>query len=289
MSTWHMKRLRIGLESPLKCGDRPFGFISRTLTFVPSHIPLTALVPAAVSLLALPDMPESYYDIQGFLEKNMRFSPFFLVDSKDDRPLFPFAESHDIKKFETLFLSARYGVAIDYAVRGARESRLFEVESIQPMDRYGKQSILEGYVFFRVAEDGANFLDRECALNGLSIARVMEQSRWGGERNKGYGDISLIESRQADTLWEAPVTLTGDAPVIHWPKEKEAPFYLLYREASAESISGKIQPVVGRIFVPGKGHGQDASEAAIVWDLGWRSAVDLAIELNVKYVTVASV
>lgn len=284
MSTWHMKRLRVGLESPLKCGDRPFGFISRTLAFVPSHIPIMAMAPAGVSLLGLPDKPESYYGIQRFLEKNMRFSPFFLLNSGESgQPLFPFAGSRDMARIEAQFLSSRYGVAIDYPSRGARDARLFEVESIQPVDRYGSNAILEGYVFWRVSDEGDCSLDSECKLNGISLEKLIENSRWGGERNKGYGDISLDASQSVDTVWGVQAILERETPCIRWPKEKQAPFYLCYRKVQAENITGRIQPVVGRIFVPGKGPGQDASEAAIVWSPGWRSTVDITLEMGVKY------
>jgi hypothetical protein len=286
MPEWHMKRLRVSLKSPLKCGDQPFGFISRTLPFVPSHVPLMAMAPAAVSLLGLPDVPDSYYGIQGFLEKNMRFSPFFLLNSTEksvyDQPLFPFINSAGLDRIESLFLSARYGIAMDYATRGAKDARLFEVESIQPFDRNGNKTLLEGYIFWRAAAGEGQELNETGALNGLGMEKLIEQSLWGGERNKGYGDVSLNECTLAERIWEEAIILSGDTPYINWPAGKKAPFYLTYDPDLSNNVAGKLQPLVGRIFVPGRGAGQGASKAVIVWDLGWSADVDLRLEIRVQ-------
>ena len=287
MDAWHMKRLRVRLKTPLKCGDRPFGFIARTLPFIPSHVPLMAIVPAAAGLLGLPDLPESYYRIQEFLEKNMRFSPFFILDPKDDSPLFPFRNTAGLDRIESLFLNARHGVAIDYSIRGAIDARLFEVESINPVGRDGNNTMLEGYIFWREAtgEDGLE-LDETCNLNRLGINRLIDKSQWGGERNKGYGNVASTpggeESKQSKKIWGEALTLSGDTPCIEWPARKKAPFYLSYHPELNKKVSGRLQPLVGRIFVPGRGAGQGASEHLIVWDLGWSADVALRIEMGVK-------
>lgn len=286
MTRWHSVEMTVGLKTPLRCGDRPFGFVARALPFVPGHVPLMAMVPCLVGRLQLPDQPESYKTVQGFLEANVRFTPFFILDPNDkEQPLFNLPEDKAV--IEARFLRSKYGVAIDYGPRNAIDQRLFEIEAIQPFTRDGngvRQTRLQGFMFWRAAEAGDLEMDETGAVNGVSLKNMIDASQWGGERNKGLGKILVIEEEPGDAVWDAPLSLDGDAPAATWPKGRKAPFYLKYPagddpDALANQVTGNLTPLTGRIFDPETGPGQRAVPPEIVWDIGWKSdnTVSLAI------------
>lgn len=292
MTCWHMAKLTVGLKTPLRCGDRPFGFVARTLPFVPGHVPLMAMVPCLVGKLQLPERPESYSEIQHFLEENLRFTPFFILDPESKEPLFDL--SADNGKIESSFLRSKYGVAIDYGGRNAIDQMLFEIEAIQPYSRENdvvRRTYLQGYLFWKAVRAEDLEVGEEGAINNISFKKIIDESQWGGERNKGFGKVFVDRFENDDSIWGKTVQLKDKDPLILWPRNCSAPFFLRYpsgddtricRTEMAEHISGKLMPLTGRVFDSEKGPGQNVFSPEIVWEIGWKSRKDLSLRLNLR-------
>lgn len=272
MGKWQLKLLKVTLKSPLRCGDSPMGFVARTLPFVPSHIPLMAMVPSALNLLNLPAETKNYKMIQTFLESSIKFTPFFIHDESSDMTLFPYENSRELQDIESRYMGARQRVALDYNKRSARESMLFETEAINPVASNGCQTVLSGYMFWREIRHDSLEIDGECRLKGFDLTDIILNSQWGGERNIGFGRIASVESFAVDEVWGEPVILDDQNPEIKWPECKPAPFWLEY--GTGNTIEGNVKPLSGRLHDPDKGRngaGQAVWKPIIVWDIGWRA------------------
>jgi hypothetical protein len=287
MKNWQMSCLHVEPRTPIHCGDRPTGFVARALPFVPGHIPLMALVPHVVTSLDLPNKFDSFMTVQAFLEEHLRFTPFFILGTFSKKPLIPCNETETMSEMESHLTGSRYGVAIDYSVRGAKEAHLFEIEAINPRSRENKQAIFEGYIFWRAGKNNGLEIDQQGLLNGIEIEKWVCDSQWGGERNKGYGCINNIRKIKKETIWQGKANLQGETPVVFWPGSIHAPLYLRYDQDISAIIEGRLQPMEGRIFDRADGFGQSSSEALIVWDVGWISQKELKLEINTKTAVIA--
>ena len=287
MEKWQMSCLQVEPRTPIRCGDRPTGFVARTLPFVPGHIPLMALVPHVVAASGLPNKFDSFMAVQGFLEEHLRFTPFFILGAFSEKPLIPCTETDSIAEMESHLIGSRYGVAIDYSVRGAKEAHLFEIEAINPRARENSQAILEGYIFWRTGKYNGLEIDQQGLLNGIEIGKWICDSQWGGERNKGYGCINKVKKIKKEMMWQGKANLQGENPVVCWPGGIHAPLYLKYDQDISAIIEGRLQPMVGRIFDRANGFGQSSSEPLIVWDVGWVAQEELNLEINEKTAVIA--
>ena len=290
MTSWNMAQMTVTLATDLHCGYLPLGFVSRTLPFVPSHVPLYALVPTAISCLKLKYADDTYADLEQFLVENVRFSPFFVLD-EDDSALFPWQEECR-DRLEQGYLGSRYGVALDYEIRGALENRLFEIEVILARRRTVRSPLtrLRGYMFWKAAYNSSYSLDPEGRLNKKALSDLIQESQWGGERNKGLGSISSVECvPNVHKLFSTGIPdLNRKDPVIDWPEGKGAPFYLLYygsdnTDKSVPEIQGKLMPLSGRRYDAKHGPGLKAAEPVCVWDIGWRARRHIHLGLGVRY------
>lgn len=72
---WKAYSLRLILTGDLHCGSLPLGFVSRTFPYIPCHIPVFAMVPAAVRALAMPDRHDSYAAVEALLSSCFRCTP----------------------------------------------------------------------------------------------------------------------------------------------------------------------------------------------------------------------
>jgi hypothetical protein len=285
MPDWRILRLDVVLKNALRCGHRPLGFVARTLPYVPAHIPLLALVPTVIDQLYQSPRDDDYLHVQDFLEKHLRFSPFFIMDPVTNEPMKPHDPEMGLPRIEADCLNSQYGVAIDYAVRGAREGQLFEMECIGPHYRSNGLPVkMAGYMFFKSGESGNLKLDEKATLNEIDLTELICRSQWGGERNKGYGRIASVVFTKTETLWGAPLKMENfsEDPVIFWEQNLPCSFLLKYDDALPHHIDGQIVPFSGRLYDPDKGPGRKASLPLVVWDLGWQSRHDLYIRLGCR-------
>ena len=273
MSNWHMQKLTLTLGADLHCGDRPLGFVARTLPYVPAHIPWYALVPALVARLKLPDRYESYARVERFFDKILRFTPFFPLQG--DEPQFPW-QSAEAR------LTSHYGVALSYADRGARDNHMFETEVLPRFAPDGAPTRLQGFVFWRPFQEDELTLDAQGRCNGSSLHDLIGECQWGGQRNKGFGSIAevVVDKAGDDHAFFAESDLTGELPAITLHNNQRAPVFLQYDPAIEPGIRGSIKPLVGRRFAKERGSGLAAEDCAIVWDVGWQSQVEQPLILT---------
>ncbi len=291
MERWQARYLQVTLRTPLRCGDRPTGFVARTLPFVPAHVPLNALAPVLVRALDLPETWDAYEGMLTFLSDHLRTTPFFVRDADTGRPLIPGAGQETMQKLEARMIGARYGVGINYAHREAMEGRLFEIEAINPSLGAGRQTVLTGYVLWRAGS--AEVCGKSLALDGVGglcgkpLAQWIQACQWGGERNKGYGALAEVThvSGGPQPMWEAPMDPNHNEPVVAWPAGRPAPVYLAYQPELADVVTGRPMPVVGRIFDRNDGFGQNASRPLLVWNVGWRADRALTLHLQTHMAT----
>ena len=260
------------------------GFVAKTLPYIPGHIPLMAMVPVIVRDMNLKNTSASYKAVLDFLQKHVRFTPFFLLDEVGKK-LIPSLKS-DLNTIQNNWISSNYGVAISYPTRGAKEGHLFEIEAISPIGKNGVKTELQGYVFWQdseqlYADSGGNTIMK---LDSSSLKDWINKSQWGGERSNGYGKIKLVTGQKEQTLWEQPVELDSANPMIVWPENKFAPFSLLYRDDMASVVNGEIKPQVGREYDEKYGFGQRSSIWKLIWEVGWYSSKALKIILTEKSV-----
>ena len=284
MFLWKMQRLCVTLKTPLRCGDRPMGFVARTLPFVPAHIPIMAMTPILVRRLQMSDSPSSYEKVLEFLQKHVRCTPLFLLDPQKEGVLIPGKKGGALGRIEALFLNSRHGVGMDYAPRGVRKGYLFEIEAISPISRSGAETQLQGYLFWKSGKQGDLEMTEEGKIQDRYLWQIMQDCQWGGERNKGYGCLRRVEAEDADNLWGAGVNRDGGTPLVVWPKDRAAPFYLLgdekdTRDRVGKWVTGTLCPLLGRLYKPGEGFGQQSSHL-ICWDIGWLSQKAITLELG---------
>ena len=259
------------------------GFVSRSLSFIPAHIPLYSLVPVVVENLNLADRPQSFFAVEEFLKKHMRFLP--LLITLDNQPLNPW-DKRGRELIETLFLSSRYGVALDNLDRSALENRLFETEVILSRDRRknGGPTIFEGAFFFYPAEtviDGTKLVMGVEGINDFELADILVQCQFGGERNKGFGSLADVTLEEInDVAGVEPDLVNNCYPLLPWPKNLAAPFCLQYDENLQGLVSGSLRPFCGRRFHETHGFGNQASDNMVVWDMGWKVKEDIKVILE---------
>lgn len=288
MGQWHVRELRITLKSHLRCGDSPLGFVSRTLPFVPGHIPLMAMVPAFIDNSGAVSKAEEYQKVQQFLEQNVRFTPFYIYHN--NKVLFPYKHSDDLRTVESIYLNSIPRTAVDYTHRTAREGMLFETESINAVTDANTYTVLTGYIFWRKAvEENNNGLkiNTKGRFNGKTFEQLIQSSQWGGERNIGYGRIHSVKFSDVDKVWNQTLNLDKDEPQIEWKENSKIPFWLEYDSSKSSEIDGHLKPLSGRLYDSDKGEGgagQAIWEPKVVWDIGWQSKNSVKLNIGVKTV-----
>jgi hypothetical protein len=287
MTMWHVAEIVVRLKSDLHCGTAPLGFIARTLPFVPAHIPFYALVPVLVKKLNLPEY--GFAEVEKFLARHIRFSPFFVLHN--DELLFPWEKG--LSDLEKYYLTAYYGVALDYNTRGALENRLFEKEVVASVPVKGsdnkscERTELKGYVFWQEGRDDdlRMTVSPDASIAEISLRQLLSQAQWGGEVNKGLGRLLDVKIKKTEEIFYGQfVEKDSENPLVKWPGKKNCPFYLLHDDDF--KMSGKLIPITGRRYDRKRGPGVKMDDVAIVWDSGWKTQTEesVLLSLDVRYV-----
>ena len=284
MAKWHSAQLIVHLKTDLHCGTSPLGFISRTLTYVPSHIPFYALVLSIAKKINLPAGRIS--SLENFLSSHIRFTPFFVF--YNDQYLFPW-ERESLIELEKRFLYSFYGVALDYNTRGAMENRLFEKEVVLAVPVNSKDGVkrtqLKGYIFWKEGEESSLNLRvmSDCAINNVPIEEFIVKSQWGGEINKGLGCLKDVQRIETQKIFSGELLNNNSIhPTIRWPANKKSPFYLQYVEEI--EVEGRLMPLTGRRYDIKRGPGVKMEDVVFVWDIGWRMKKDVDIGIDIRCV-----
>ena len=266
----------------MHCGSLALGFVARAFPFVPQHVPLYAVVPAAVAALELPDSRASYRSVEKLVLGAVRFTPFFVLYGAGEtkRPLFPWVEE-DRAVLESDFMGARYGVGLDDAARSAEEGRLFETEVLLAHSRGSMNATeMEGYVWLRSASVEGLSLDAEGMARGnlrVSWPVILGSLSLGGDRTRSLGRLwPDVEMKESALLWNGTTMRLDDS----WPR-------LLVKRGSAcpvvleaEGLEGSGSPcmvVTGRRLRENGGYGMD--KGTVARDMGWIPPEDMLVEL----------
>lgn len=280
--SWRCFRVRFRLRSDMHCGSLALGFVARAFPFVPQHVPLYAVVPAAVAALELPDSRASYRSVEKLVLGAVRFTPFFVLYGVGEtkRPLFPWVEE-DRAVLESDFMGARYGVGLDDAARSAEEGRLFETEVLLAHSRGSMNATeMEGYVWLRSASVEGLSLDAEGMARGnlrVSWPVILGSLSLGGDRTRSLGRLwPDVEMKESALLWNGTTMRLDDS----WPR-------LLVKRGSAcpvvleaEGLEGSGSPcmvVTGRRMRENGGYGMD--KGTVARDMGWIPREDMLVEL----------
>lgn len=269
MNVWRFARIIVTLASDLHCGDRPLGFVARTLPFVPGHIPWYALLARLPNLCKWPDTYDSYTKAGSLLDQSLRFTPFLPLDARG-APLMPWHEGKN--RIEMELLGSCYGVAVHYSSRGTRENHLFETETILAHSRTGTPTRLLGYCFWKVSA-GDITIGEDGSINNIPLPELLIRCQWGGQRNQGLGAIKRVELVKNDTNTNPFFQcMNGSStyPTLICSTGSRVPLYLGYDRTIENAVQGKVMPLVGRRFAKDHGPGLLTEPAALVWDLGWQ-------------------
>lgn len=276
---WKALALKLELRGDLHCGALPLGFVARTFSYVPCHLPVFAMVPPAVMRLGLPDRHESYKAVEGLFRTCLRSSPLYVMH--EGKPLFPWLdECRQI--LEHNYISSHYGIGIDNKRRSARESCLFETEVILAKCRGTNVSTrLEGCLFFRSAESGGITLsaDGELAASGhkVQLAELCSAMRLGGDRSRALGRPALasLAPLESGEIWGYPVTLDGEWPALTVKPGKKGPMPV----ATNDSIEpASMMVLTGRRHTK-SGAGMGMDKATVACAPGWQSAGEVKASL----------
>ena len=282
--SWRCFRVRFRLRSDMHCGSLALGFVARAFPFVPQHVPLYAVVPAAVAALKLPDSRASYRSVEKLVLGAVRFTPFFVLYGAGEtkRPLFPWVEE-DRAVLESDFMGARYGVGLDDAARSAEEGRLFETEVLLAHSRGSMNATeMEGYVWLRSASVEGLCLDAEGMARGnlrVSWPALLGALSLGGDRTRSLG---RLVARCGDEGVRLPVERHDHAAgrllaLSSGESGNACPVVL-----EAEGLEGSGSPTHGRAGTGRRirengGYGMD--KGTVARDMGWIPREDMLVEL----------
>ena len=280
--SWSCFRVRFRLRSDMHCGSLVLGFVARAFPFVPQHLPLYALVPAAVAALGLPDRRDSYKKVEKLVLNAVRATPFFVLygDRGGERPLFPWVED-DRAVLEADFMGSRYGVGLDDATRSAEEGRLFETEVLLAHARGSMASTrMEGYVWLRPAEEEGVSLDAAgmaCGDRRVSWPELFASLSLGGDRTRSLGRLwPDVEMEEAATLWGG-MTMQPGGP---WPRllvKGGEPCPVALEAVNLEGSGSPYTVLTGRRIGENGGYGMD--RGTVARDMGWAPREDMLVEL----------
>lgn len=276
--SWQAYKLRFRLCSPLHIGRGKVGNLQLTRSYVTGRNLWGALTARLTrnSHPAGKPAPQTYVDVGERVNRELAFTYLFATTNTDGSiETWPWEEN-----FRYHYLSTYASTALDYSAASAEENSLHEVEYLMPHTREaGKQVYLTGYLFQRA--DSA--LEWQSALARLQV---------GGERGYGWGQLELVSDPQPLTAKQLfakySVTLPGERPQLRLTAEQR---FLAHTLASnfedsqaiptaAASITGSLEPLVGRETKRASKFGQQPSPARICYVPGAFSQNELKVQIG---------
>ena len=166
-----------------------------------------------------------------------------------------------VEAFEQQFISSFGATAMEKTQKSAEDGSLHEVEFIKPFTQ-GKPVLFEGCLFSdsKQIQIGSKSLDIQ-QLKGLEI-------QVGGERSYGFGKVRIIDIVEANTVFNDFDVELNQEPLL---KPKEDKFYSYAHTITdgtsgiIKSISGDLEPLVGRNWCKERGAGRYITHAEICY------------------------
>ncbi len=291
---WTLYRITWRLESPLHSGFARLGNIQRTRLYVTGRM----LWGAMTARLTRDQGRSDYVKVGCEVNKCLHFSYGYLCFTEDGSlPLLPeytakglrfnlgdksMNKSLNEREAQRLCLTSYASTALDYSNNAAVDGSLHEVEFISPLSlcEMNDLSIKAGQPLCLTAfiaesdETAANEAVRDWKES-------LDRLRVGGERNYGFGKLSLKSRTDAGSDWWGIEFVRENAQV----KIKSDQRLLAHTEAVAslfaETIKhGSLEPLVGRDTTPQGAFGQNVRHVGVCWQPGTK--IEKAITCQIK-------
>jgi len=234
------------LHSPLHIGCREVGYLRRTRPYVSGRALRGALVNRVGRNQNIrgEEPGDPFRAVSKTFAQYLTFTYFYPALNEDGKwkVCFPWEDEAD---FRRRFLSSYTSTALTYTQQTAAEGLLHEIEFISPrtLDT-GEPVYLMGYVFVQEERLKKEKYDWVGALRRLQL---------GGERGYGWGDARLVEKSDpvTDRLFGKISFKTDEKRPVLALKENEA--VLAHTSAQNATLSGPVEPMVGREWRADKG------------------------------------
>ena len=252
-SNWQTYRVILRLRAPLHIGWGKVSYLQRTRPYVTGRVLRGALVNRVGrnGNIRGENPLDPFRCVSKTFAQYLTFTYFYPalnIKGKDWTVCFPWNEEAN---FRCRFLSSYMSTALSYPPQSAEEGSLHEIEFISPytLDT-GDPVHLMGYIF---VEEGREKYDWQSALKRIQL---------GGERGYGWGEaqaevIQPLEPKDSRlSLFGQAVVLDGSDRRPRLKLEKDAQVWAHVRATGAVSVSGPIEPLVGREWRAEKSHRQ---------------------------------
>lgn len=263
---WSVYQVVMRLNSPMHIGYGKVSYLQRTYPYITGRVLRGALVNriGRNQHICGDDPLDPFRCVSKTLSQYLTFTYFFpaLKENGNFKPYFPW---DDEDGFRRRFLGSYAGTALGYPQQTAAEGLLREIEYISPFDRDSRAPVyLLGYIF---TQD-------EC-LKKYNWKAALADLQLGGERGYGWGRvqaeiIELLEPKEgrlclfgqdivyydhfipkqmdaAENNIAMKCLLPKSGGTRPWLKVAEKARVCAHvRAAGAVSVSGPIEPLVGR-------------------------------------------
>lgn len=269
---WAAYRLRFELLTPMHIGWRKVGNLQQTRPYVLSRTLWGALTARLAREAGATGDKRLYKKIGEKLEKELRFSYFYLIDQiKTDLNCLNASggwpwhikgnNNDDPGLFDWKYLNS-YGGSPITEQQVTEEGGLHETEHIMPFTREGKRVYLVGQVFER--KKHSTYISNW----KKSITRI----QLGGERSYGWGKIALAEKIvETDNLFGASLKLDSVDPEVVIPANSFITSHVSLDEAaSPEGFEGRIEMLAGRLTAEANKYGRNYASLLPCWTPGTR-------------------
>ncbi|HHU75816.1 MAG TPA: CRISPR-associated protein [Firmicutes bacterium] len=271
-NTWSAYQLFFELLSPMHIGWRKVGNLQQTRTYVLSRTIWGALTARLARAAGAADDNTLYKKFGSMIDDGLRFSYFYLTDSKmqlsclagsggwpwrAEEVVGGAGSSTDL--FDWKYLHSYNGSPVTEQ-RVTQAGGLHETELIMPFTREGKKVYLTGIVF-------------ENKKNGLVISnwkRSFNYLQLGGERSYGWGKVVLAEKMMGtDKLFGSDLRLDKLHPQVLLPANSFITSHVqLNKAASVEDFAGDVEVLAGRLTTKGGKYGRNFAAPLPCWAPG---------------------
>lgn len=240
--TWTAYQVVLRLHSPLHIGWGKVSYLQRARPYVSGRVLRGALVSrvARNQNKVGEDAGDPYRPVSKTFAQYLAFTYFYPALKNGDgwKAEFPWENETE---FRRRFLSSYTAAALEYPQQTAAEGLLYETEFLSPytLDD-GKPVHLMGYIFVDEEHLKRERYDWQSAFCRLQL---------GGERGYGWGEARLIAqgirplSNDEKLFDKIHFDLDAKRPLVHLEENQHV---LAHTDAKAASITGNVEPMVGR-------------------------------------------
>ncbi|MBN2533560.1 MAG: hypothetical protein JXB88_11735 [Spirochaetales bacterium] len=288
---WNTFKIVFRLLSPLHIGYKKM----RNIQYTRRYVPAKTLWGALTAATARTQNSREYNAIGGSLKRNLRFSYFYLSESRSgSNPLIPDYNKclkfggYSKVEFERKFLDSYASTALSPDYNSAKEESLHEIEILTHYIKDTASPIfLTGYIFEKQNTD--NPYPWQDALKLLQI---------GGERKYGFGRTESIAPEQiknTEKLFDMfKFTLNELNPKIIVTRAYPFPGHVVISQNKSihggqnkndsEKITGETEILVFRETSEANKFGSDVSDPVVTYCPGCSSKFKVELEILENFI-----